>query len=311
MFEVTIREATVGDIPQIVRFTFALAKDMREKLNQKVVRGGVAQFIADKHHGQYFLAIQKNHVIGQIIIKPVIMEPWRKSHIIWVDDFYVDPDPVSTETMKALLRHGIHWALPREHEQVVRLFCPHNHPSMLHAVLCLGFEPIGIMMQQRQDYFFEYTQEKTEVREATLDDVDKLTRFTVDLATELGDHVNQKVIRDGITQFIRQGNYGKYFLAIVESKPAGQIIVKNTLLEPWRQSNIIWIDDAFVPDDFRGSGITRTLLQHGIEWGAAQEPEQIVRLYCAFQNHDGLKCWTGLGFEPIGYMMQQRQNVFL
>lgn len=87
-------------------------------------------------------------------------------------------------------------------------------------------------------------------------------------------------------------------------------MVKNTLLEPWRRSHIIWIDDAFVANDFRENGVTSALLQHGIEWGVAQEPEQIVRLYCAFKNHAGLICWTGLGFEPIGYMMQ-RQNVFL
>lgn len=303
----TIREATEADIPTILRFTLSLAEAMGTEVNQKVLRDGVTQFIRERRYGRYFLASATGHVIGQIVIKPVVFEPWKKSRIVWVDDFYMTPDYSRTEAMKRLLSHGITWAVTHEHEQIVRLFCPHNHPDMLRGLLSLGFAPIGIMMQQRQDYFFNDAPTCT-IREATSADISTIMKFTLGLASVMQEQVNQKILRDGLMRFLREGHHGKYFLAIVGRKIAGQIVIKPAIMEPWKNSRIAWVDDVFVDTPFRERGIAKQLLHHGTQWAVAGEHEQIVRLFCSFTNDEALMAWLSLGFVPIGYMMQQRQD---
>ncbi len=309
-----IREANRGDVDQLTRFTLALAKMLGVNLNQKLVWDGISRFIASEKNGKYFLGIRDGQPCGQIVIKPVIFEPWKKSRIVWVDDFYMSAGYKNTGDMAELLKKGITWAVASEPQQVVRLFCPHNHPTMMQGLLALGFRPVGIMMQQRQDHFFpsvvapsNYT-----VREATVSDVPQILRMTEALANDLREEPNQKVTGEGIDYFIRNKGLGRYFLATKEGKKevVGMIVIKPVLLEPWKDSHIVWVDDAYVRPKDRGGKILHLLLQQGVAWGTRNEREAIVRLYCAFHNTVGLAAWLALGFEPIGYMMQLRQDEF-
>jgi GNAT superfamily N-acetyltransferase len=303
-----IREAKITDIPYLLRLTMELAQDTKAQLNKRVLESGMIRFFEEECHGKYFVLTAAERPVGQIIIKPVVFEPWKNSLIVWVDDFQVSRPYNSSHNMQKLLTHGIEWAVAQQPQQIVRLHCPQNHPRMLHALSQLGFEAIGYLMQQSQEYFFDDKPSLYNIRQATIEDHETIVSFTMSLATGLGDGVNSKTLKDGVRNFLENPVHGKYFLACKNKKPIGQILIKHTLMEPWHNSRVIWVDDAYVNEGYRGKGIMKLLLQQGIEWANQREPEEIVRLYCAFSNVGGAICWTNFGFEPIGFMMQQRQE---
>ncbi|MCE9642901.1 MAG: GNAT family N-acetyltransferase [Candidatus Andersenbacteria bacterium] len=306
-----IREANVTDISHLIRLTLELAHDTGAHLNRRVLENGITRFLGEECHGKYFVLTKQDQPVGQLIIKPVVFEPWRNSRIVWVDDFQVTHPYNTRSNMKRLLEYGIQWAVEQEPQQVVRLHCPMAHPNMLNTLSRLGFEAIGYLMEQSQDFCFDEKTSPYHIREATQNDHEVIMRNTMSLAAVTSDDVNRKVLKDGVSRFLQDQTYGKYFLAFDDEKPVGQMLIKHTLMEPWHNSRVIWVDDTYIDTKYRGKNITRFLLQKGIEWAVKGQAEQIARLYCAFSNIGGVVSWTNLGFKPIGFMMQQRQDVDL
>src|SRR5690242_10904071 len=92
MASLQFRSATRADVPAIVEFQIAMARETEDlQLDSQVVNKGVAAVCDDAVHGQYYVAEHAGRVIGCLLIT-YEWSDWRNGAVWWIQSVYVAPE---------------------------------------------------------------------------------------------------------------------------------------------------------------------------------------------------------------------------
>lgn len=101
----TIRVGLPHDEPVIVAFNIALAAESEHRtLDRDTVTEGVRAVLRDPGRGRYFLAVQREHIVGQLMLTQEWSD-WRNGTFWWIQSVYVAPDWRGCGIFRALFAH--------------------------------------------------------------------------------------------------------------------------------------------------------------------------------------------------------------
>ncbi len=87
-----IRPAISSDIPKLVEFQIAMAKETEDlHLDEKILKRGVTSVLNDKQKARYFVAEEDKKLIGCFMVTPEWSD-WRSGYFIWLQSVYVCVD---------------------------------------------------------------------------------------------------------------------------------------------------------------------------------------------------------------------------
>lgn len=105
MVEITFREATEADLPIIVRFVLAMARDSEGVvLQENTVTAGVRAVLADRTRGVYHLAEADGEIVGQALVTTEWSD-WHAAEYWWLQTIYVRPEWRGRGVFDALYSH--------------------------------------------------------------------------------------------------------------------------------------------------------------------------------------------------------------
>ncbi len=101
----SIRTATVEDIPALVDFNCAIARETEGKeLPQEIVTRGVTRGLAQGAEVVYYVADDGSGPIGCLMLTREWSD-WRDGWLAWVQSVYVKPEYRSQGVFRSLLKH--------------------------------------------------------------------------------------------------------------------------------------------------------------------------------------------------------------
>jgi ribosomal protein S18 acetylase RimI-like enzyme len=87
-----IRPAVNSDVPRIIEFQIAMAKETESlELDKKIVKRGVESVLNDKQKARYFVAEENKTLLGCFMVTPEWSD-WRAGYFIWLQSVYVIPE---------------------------------------------------------------------------------------------------------------------------------------------------------------------------------------------------------------------------
>ncbi|HNV71920.1 MAG TPA: GNAT family N-acetyltransferase, partial [Candidatus Ozemobacteraceae bacterium] len=100
------------------------------------------------------------------------------------------------------------------------------------------------------------------IREALFADLDTIVEFNLRIARETEEReLDRRTVTRGVETLLREPARGRFWLAIVDGRPAGQIMVTYEWSD-WLAADFWWIQSVYVHPDFRRRGVYRSLHQH-------------------------------------------------
>src|SRR4051794_29993721 len=92
MSDVLFRDATRADVPAIIDFQLAMARETEElELDREVLTCGVNALFIDPNLGRYYVAEADRRVIGSLMIT-YEWSDWRNGMVWWIQSVYVIPE---------------------------------------------------------------------------------------------------------------------------------------------------------------------------------------------------------------------------
>ena len=141
-----------------------------------------------------------------------------------------------------------------------------------------------------------------QIRDAAPSDAELIARWNMLLAEESEAKVlAPDVLLRGVRRLLADRQKGRYFLAHVEDRPAGQTMVTYEWSD-WRDGWIWWIQSVYVEPEFRRRGIYRALHQHIAET-ARSEGVVGLRLYVERNNAVAQEVYQSCGLANAGYLV--------
>jgi len=102
---INYREAKVSDVPAIVGFQIAMARETEElDLDREVCTSGVQTVFEDPSRGRYFLAESDGVVIASLMIT-YEWSDWRNGNVWWIQSVYVVPSFRGQRVYAGLYEH--------------------------------------------------------------------------------------------------------------------------------------------------------------------------------------------------------------
>ncbi len=143
------------------------------------------------------------------------------------------------------------------------------------------------------------------VREALPDDAKTIADFNSQMARETeGRPLDPALIDPGVAAILADSNRGRYWVAEVDGKVVGQIMVTYEWSD-WRNGQLWWIQSVYVHEDYRRKGVFSALYRH-VESLARQDPEICgLRLYVEKGNKRAQETYLKLGMVLPGYQVME------
>ena len=144
-----IRAANMEDWAVIAEFNSRLAEETEGKsLQSEIIEAGVRALLADSRHGRYFMAVEADTVIGQIMHTREWSD-WRNGEIWWLQSVYVLPDYRHRGVFRTLYQHLEQ--LARNSTEVIglRLYVETHNARAQEAYLRLGFRDASYTVMER------------------------------------------------------------------------------------------------------------------------------------------------------------------
>ena len=144
-----IRSARPEDGAVIAEFNSRLAAETEGKsLPPEIIAAGVRTLLADPRHGRYFVALDANTVVGQIMHTREWSD-WRNGEIWWVQSVYVLPEYRHRGVFRSLYRHLEQ--LARESPDVIgmRLYVEAHNARAQEAYQRLGFRDASYTVMEQ------------------------------------------------------------------------------------------------------------------------------------------------------------------
>ena len=143
------------------------------------------------------------------------------------------------------------------------------------------------------------------IRDATSADRDAIARGNAMMAEETeGKTLDEAVVSNGVATALDDDEHGRYWVAEVDGRIAGQIMVTYEWSD-WRNGVMWWIQSVFVDPDFRRQGVFSALYRH-VEAMARDAGNCVgIRLYVEKENQRAQATYLALGMEDAGYTVME------
>lgn len=144
-----IRQASEDDWELIAQLNSRLAFETEnKKLDPKTIQAGVRAFLADDHHGRYFVAVNEGKIIGQMAHTREWSD-WRNGEIWWLQSVYVLPEFRKLGVFRALYQHLESLALESLDVIGIRLYVETHNSRAQSAYLRLGMRDASYSVMER------------------------------------------------------------------------------------------------------------------------------------------------------------------
>lgn len=141
------------------------------------------------------------------------------------------------------------------------------------------------------------------IEPATLEDVPHLVKFQQEMAYETeGLQLASDNLRKGIETLLSQPEKGKYFVARINDKLAGCLMITSEWSE-WRNASILWIQSVYVDKSFRRQGIYKALYNHIKKMVEDDNKYEGIRLYVDKSNVKAQEVYKSLGMNDQHYLL--------
>ena len=139
------------------------------------------------------------------------------------------------------------------------------------------------------------------VRRAITTDLETLVRFNSAMALETeAKTLDLAMLRAGVLAALENEALGFYFLAEIEGRVAGQLLI-TTEWSDWRNAYFWWIQSVYTDPEFRRQGVYRALERQIREEALALGNVCGVRLYVDKANYAAQLVYVKLGMSPSHY----------
>ncbi len=140
---VTVRAATREDLPTIVAYNQALARDTEGKqLDEAALTEGVRWALAHPEVCPYFMAERGDKVVGQCMVT-FEWSDWENGWLWWFQSVYVDPAARRGGVFRALFKHVEELARSSADARGLRLYVMQANRGAKETYAALGMRPSG------------------------------------------------------------------------------------------------------------------------------------------------------------------------
>lgn len=148
MPEITCREATEADLPTIVPFVIAMARDSEDvTLDEATVTAGVRAVLVDRRKGVYHLALADGEVVGQALVTTEWSD-WNAADYWWIQTVYVRPEWRGRRVFAALYDH-LEACARAAGAAALRLYVHRDNRSARRAYEKVGMVEDGYVVYER------------------------------------------------------------------------------------------------------------------------------------------------------------------
>lgn len=136
--EIITRDARRQDIPAIVTFQLAMARETEGiELHRHTCARGVEAVFEDRSLGRYFIADSDDRPAGVLLIT-YEWSDWRNGLVWWIQSVYVDPGFRRQRIYGHLYEHVKRLALADEKVQGIRLYVDRRNTAAQEVYRRLG-----------------------------------------------------------------------------------------------------------------------------------------------------------------------------
>ena len=140
MSDVLFREATPADVPAIIDFQLAMARETENlELDRGILTRGVNALFTDPSLGRYYIAEQDGEAIGSLMIT-YEWSDWRSGMVWWIQSVYVVPEYRRRGVYAGLYAHVKAFVEPDPSIRGIRLYVDNRNSSAQQVYARLGME---------------------------------------------------------------------------------------------------------------------------------------------------------------------------
>ena len=141
-----IRPALSSDVPKIVEFQIAMAKETEDmNLDEKTVKRGVMAVLNDKQKARYFVAVENKVLCGCFMVTPGWSD-WRAAYFIWLQSVYVLPEHRKQGVFRMMYDYMKEIVEKNDDYRGMRLYVEKANQRAINAYLNVGMEDAGYQM---------------------------------------------------------------------------------------------------------------------------------------------------------------------
>jgi ribosomal protein S18 acetylase RimI-like enzyme len=101
----TIREATLGDIPHLINFQVNMALETENvTLDRDVLTAGINQLFKNPGLGKYYVAEHNTELVG-CLMTTLEWSEWRNGTVLWIQSVYVSKGHRGAGVFPTMYRH--------------------------------------------------------------------------------------------------------------------------------------------------------------------------------------------------------------
>jgi len=144
--EVRVREAYPRDVPVLIEFNQALARETEEKeLEAERLGAGIRAIFEDPSRGTYFLAVRGDEAVGTLLVTPEWSD-WRNGCFWWIQSVYVASTARHEGVFRRLYDHVMERARSARDVCGVRLYVARGNDVAQAVYERVGLRPSGYRM---------------------------------------------------------------------------------------------------------------------------------------------------------------------
>lgn len=139
------------------------------------------------------------------------------------------------------------------------------------------------------------------IRRAKLSDAATIADYNARMAWETERRrLDLKRVTKGARALIKDAAKGFYFVAEIDGKVAGQLLITFEWSD-WRNGSFWWIQSVYVAPEFRERGVFRALYAHVHKLAKSRRDVCGLRLYVEHENGRAQKAYARLGMKEAHY----------
>lgn len=144
-----------------------------------------------------------------------------------------------------------------------------------------------------------------QIRAAEPSDQASIVEFNSRLADETeGKQLDPNLIGPGVAAILADSSKGRYWIATIDGKVAGQIMVTYEWSD-WRNGMLWWIQSVYVPAEYRRTGVFSALYQHVESLVKEDQNACGLRLYVENNNTRARETYRNLAMTEPGYIVME------
>ncbi|MEA1874127.1 MAG: GNAT family N-acetyltransferase [Bacteroidota bacterium] len=133
-----IRPALNTDIPKLVEFQIAMAKETEDlALDEKTLKHGINAVLNDKQKARYFVAVDGKTLIGCFMVTPEWSD-WRAGYFIWLQSVYVCADYRRKGVFRMMYDYLKEIVQDNQDYRGLRLYVERENQNAINAYLKMG-----------------------------------------------------------------------------------------------------------------------------------------------------------------------------